>query len=239
MSVETEENVIISNRLRKIEDILDLKPVDMAELGGCSQATYYRYRKGESVPDSIFLRNIIKNENRISTKWLLMGTGPILSEVDAGQNQSNPKNADQIDFTHLPFYRMKSNESKSEGELPIDKWENPSRTLPFCNIFFNNILQTQSDQLFALRVNCDSMNPEIKPGSIVLVNQNENRPTGDGIFVVRLGDIVQLKILQYLPNNHLHLTTINKKYDPIEIRPDETDEFEILGRVIWVGTPYN
>ncbi|MFH5832584.1 hypothetical protein ACG2E4_09190, partial [Halalkalibaculum sp. DA384] len=117
MSVETEENVIISNRLRKIEDILDLKPPEMAELGGCSQATYYRYRKGESVPDSIFLKNIIKNENRISAQWLLMGTGPILSDIDDGQSKDASKKADQIDFTHLPFYKMKSKELKSEGEL--------------------------------------------------------------------------------------------------------------------------
>ncbi|MFH5834437.1 helix-turn-helix transcriptional regulator, partial [Halalkalibaculum sp. DA384] len=100
-------------------------------------------------------------------------------------------------------------------------------------MFLNKILHTQSDHLFALQVNCDSMNPEIKAGSIVLVNQNENSPTGDGIFAVRLGNLVQLKILQPLPNSWLHLTTINKKYDPIEINPDETQEFEILGRVIW------
>jgi transcriptional regulator with XRE-family HTH domain len=238
MGKTTKKNVIISNRLKKIEELLGLNPSEMAEIGGCSQATYYRYRKGESIPDSVFLNNIIRNEKNIRAEWLLVGTGPILStDNNSENNETNESGTDQLEFVNLPLYQMRPKEGDSEGKLSLKQWENPSYSLPLCNIFLDGILQEPSDQLFAMRVGCDSMSPEIRPESLVLVNSGKTNISSDGIFVIRFDDVVRMKLLQRLPDNRLLLTTINKKYDPVEINEDSVDHFKVLGRIVWVGTP--
>ncbi|WP_350354260.1 S24 family peptidase [Aliifodinibius salipaludis] len=55
--------------------------------------------------------------------------------------------------------------------------------------------------------------------------------------MIRFDDVVRMKLLQKLPDNHLLLTTINKKYHPVEINEDSVDQIKVLGRIVWVGTP--
>lgn len=224
---------IISNRLKRLEEILGLKPSEMADMGGCSQATYYRYRKGESTPDSIFLNNIIKNKKIVRAEWLLTGQGPVL-ETDDSEDHIKPS---KIEFINLPLYNMKPRGNSSEGHMLLEDWKNPSYTLPLCNVFLDGILEADSSQLFAMRVRCDSMSPEIKPGSLVIGNEDETDITSDGMYIVRYDNIVRMKLVQLLPEDQILLTTLNKKYDPVKVNFDKSD-VEILGRIIWVGTPY-
>lgn len=234
-----EKNVIISKRLKKIEELLGLSPTKMAKIGGCSQATYYRYRKGESVPDSIFLNNLIKNEKKINAEWLLIGSGPILANENQEINGETGKIVStQLEFVNLPLYEMEPQKNDSEGQLALKDLKNPSYSLPLCNVFLDGILNEPKDQLFAMKINCDSMSPDIKPDSLVLVNQKKKNITYDGIFIVRFGNVIRMKLIQKLPNNRLHLTTVNKKYDPVEIDLDEVEDFQVLGRIVWVGTPF-
>lgn len=222
---------IFSERLQELEQVLGLSPSDMAEMGRCSQSTYYRYRKGESVPDLEFLNNILKNKNKISVEWLLRGVHPILKKDELNNgDQRNP-----IQFFNLPLYKMSPTKKGGEGHLPLEKWENPSHTMPFCSTFINTIVNPDSNNLFAINVKCDSMNPVIKPGSFVLVNKDQTDPTGDGIFIVRFDDEIRMKLVQRLPSKRLQLSTINEKFNPIEVGLDE-DNFDIIGRIIWRGS---
>lgn len=234
----TKGDVTINNRLKKIEEVLGLNASEMAKMGGCSQSTYYRYRKGQSVPDSIFLNNIIKNENKINAEWLLIGSGPILSKKHSGNgNETVNSTSTNIEFVNFPLYEMKKEDS-GEGKLAFSDLKNPSYILPLCNIFLDRILEEPNNQLIAIRINCDSMSPDIKPDSLVLVNKQKKNISSDGIFIVRFGNVIRMKLIQKLPDNRLHLSTVNKKYDPIEVNLDEIEDFEILGRIVWVGTPF-
>lgn len=234
--MSSEKNKISSRRLQTIEEIIGLTPSEMAKIGGCSRSTYYRYRSGESVPDLVFINNILKNENRINAEWLLRGEGPIL--VDKGDGvQEESADSEQITFVNLPLYEMEPESRDTEGKLSLEEWENPSRSLPLCNMFLEGIVGENPEELFAMKVACNSMSPEIKPGSLVLVDRDEVDPSVDGIFVIRFDELLRMKLLQRLPNNRLQLSTLSDKYQPVEISLGETDNFEIMGRIQWVGTP--
>jgi len=193
---------MVSERLKKIEEILDILPSQMAKKGCCSQATYYRYRKGESVPDINFLNNILKNENIINPEWLLTGRGSILNDnVNPTEFPKKSQQEDQIKFVNLPLYDMRPAQSDEEGKLPMEQWSNPSKSLPLCNIFVDHIVGAKKNQLFAMRVHCDSMSPDIKPDSLVLVDKTESQLSIDGIFVIRFDDVIRMKLIQRLPNN--------------------------------------
>ncbi|SMO88632.1 XRE family transcriptional regulator [Fodinibius sediminis] len=222
---------IFSERLKELEQVLGLTPTEMANIGDCSQSTYYRYRKGESIPDLEFLNNILKNKNKINAEWLLKGIYPILKK-DTLKNSDKTRNP--IKFLNLPYYTMNPIQEGGEGQLSVEEWKNPSRTIPFCNTFINTIVEPDTNNLLAVNVKCDSMSPVIKPGSIILVNRDQTDPAGDGIFIVQLDDEIRMKLVQRLPSKRLQLSTINNKFNPIEVGLDE-DNFDIIGRIIWRG----
>ncbi|MFH5886196.1 XRE family transcriptional regulator [Halalkalibaculum sp. DA3122] len=223
---------IFAKRLKKIEEVLGKTPIEMAKMGKCSRATYYRYRNGETNPDIGFLTELLKSENKINIEWLFSGVGPILNlELEKEQIDNIP------DFTAVPLYFMKPRKNDSEGSLAADKWESPPSTLPLGNYFLESVFDTYPEEYIAIRVQCDSMAPEVKPGSLVLVNRREANPTIDGIFIVRIDDVIRMKLVQRLPNNKIKLTTMNDKFDPIFIDLDNETNFEILGRIIWIGSP--
>ncbi len=222
---------IFSKRLKELEKVLGLKPPDLAKMGGCSQSTYYRYRKGESTPDLEFLNNILKSESNISAEWLLKGVHPILKNGTLNNNE----NGSPIKFLSLPFYTMSPKQEGGEGHLSLEEWENPSHTIPFCNTFIHTIIEPDSNNLLAINVKCDSMIPVIKPGSIILVDIDQTNPVGDGIFIVRFDDEIRMKLVQRLPSRRLQLSTINKKFNPFEVKLNE-ENFDIVGRIIWRGS---
>lgn len=118
--------------------------------------------------------------------------------------------------------------------MSVEEWENPSHTIPFCKIFINTIVEPDTNILLAVNVKCDSMSPVIKLGSIVLVNRDQTDPTGDRISIVRFNDEIRIKLIQRLSSKQMQLSTINKKFNPVEVGLDE-DNFDIIGRIIWWG----
>jgi len=84
--------------------------------------------------------------------------------------------------------------------------------------------------LFALRVENDSMEPIFHPGDIIIVNPNIKPQSGDYV-IVRLrneGEVTFKKLL--IKNNLVILRPLNSKYDDIILTDD--DEFEIIGKVV-------
>jgi len=168
---------------------------------------------------------------KINAKWLLTGMGGALNTDDEPLKKQN------IEFSKLPLYDMER-ENDNEGKLTIDQWNDPSHTLPLGNTFLEEIAEVDTDDLFALSVACNSMSPEITSDSLVIVDRKKTDVTVDGIFVVRFDHIIRLKLIQRLPENKVRLSTLNKKYDPIEINMNQYENFQVMGRIVWVGTPY-
>lgn len=227
---------IICDRLQELEKILGLSPDEMARLGNCSRSTYYRYRKGESTPDLDFLNNILRNENSVNAEWLLSGKEPVLDRNGKESHPDKEHDAKYIRFINLPLYHMKPIEDEQEGRLPVSDWEETSENLPLCSFFVNSVLDVNTpSHLFAMTIECDSMYPEIKSGSLIIGNKNETDPTTDGLYVVRIDNVLRMKQIQRLPSRRLLLSTINPKFNEMEVSMENND-FEIIGRIIWRGS---
>lgn len=80
----------------------------------------------------------------------------------------------------------------------------------------------------------DSMEPEIKHGDMVLIDQSQADVIGGAIYAVGVEDTVYVKRVDRLPGK-LSLGSINPAYAPIEInmRGDLAETVRIIGRVIW------
>ena len=84
--------------------------------------------------------------------------------------------------------------------------------------------------LFALRVENDSMEPLFHQGDIIIVNPNIKARNGDFVVARRKeGGEVTFKKLK-IEDDEIRLKPLNKEYDDIILKDD--DDFEILGKVV-------
>ena len=84
--------------------------------------------------------------------------------------------------------------------------------------------------LSAIRVEGDSMYPLLKSGDEIFVDRT--RRTGEGIFVVRIGEALHVKQVQASAPGRIALVSANEAYAPIDLARGEV---EVIGRVVWKG----
>ncbi len=89
-----------------------------------------------------------------------------------------------------------------------------------------------------LRVKGDSMEPTIKDGSIVLVDEQKKQPVGNSIFAFIEDDELRIKRLDVIDGGKskvLTITSDNPDY-PSEVRINsDINRLRILGQVVWTG----
>ena len=81
---------------------------------------------------------------------------------------------------------------------------------------------------FYVRVVGDSMEPDIPPNALLMVDRMEEVKSGD-IIVARLEEELCVKVLRILDNGDIWLCSINENYKAFPIIPE--DDFEVWGKV--------
>lgn len=89
-----------------------------------------------------------------------------------------------------------------------------------------------------LRVKGDSMEPTVKDGSIVLVDEQKKRPVGNHIYAFIEEDELRIKRLDVIDGGKskvLTITSDNPDY-PSEVRINsDINKLRVLGQVVWTG----
>lgn len=80
----------------------------------------------------------------------------------------------------------------------------------------------------------DSMEPLIKEGDTILVDERCKEPKDGKIFVVGLGDALMVKRLAKLPNGW-KLCSDNKERGDTPVQGDDLESLRFYGRVRWFG----
>lgn len=91
----------------------------------------------------------------------------------------------------------------------------------------SNLSDIPANADFALTVNGDSMEPQIKNGSIIYIHSQEDVENGT-ISIIEINGAVTCKKV-YKENNQLKLVSLNEKYEPMII---DKGNVRILGKVI-------
>ncbi len=95
-------------------------------------------------------------------------------------------------------------------------------------------LGADPDKLSLVTVDGDSMDPTLCDGDDIMVDHGAAlRPLRDGIYVLRMDDVLLVKRLAVAPSGRLSIRSDNRQY------PDWDDvdaaDVNIIGRVIWTG----
>lgn len=115
-----------------------------------------------------------------------------------------------------------------------DEAEEAARYYSFREDFIRR-LNAPLDSLRLYRVRGTSMEPDIRPGDVVLVHLKEGIVPGDGdTLVVRLGQELLIKQTFIAPGGKLLLRSKNRDWPDQEVFL-EADDFQVLGVPRWIG----
>lgn len=91
------------------------------------------------------------------------------------------------------------------------------------------------DRMVLMRVTGDSMEPEIRHGDMVLVDQGRRDIFGHAMYAVAVNEEIYIKQIETLPGRRMVLRSLNERYAPIEVdlRGDLADSVHVIGRVVW------
>ena len=84
----------------------------------------------------------------------------------------------------------------------------------------------------------NSMEPELKDGDTVLVDQSKTEILAGAIYAIGIDDTVMVKRIEKLPDK-LVLISENERYSPTYLQGEEVNNVRILGKVIWICREVN
>ena len=138
------------------------------------------------------------------------------------------KSLDILDFDtskyiSIPCFDIEA----SAGSGSIFDFENVLDEVMFSRVWMHAQGLFQKD-LVCIQVKGDSMSGLLEDGDTVLVNTA--RQHGDGVFVIRIGEQVRIKRLQWLSDGQVKLISENPAYENELIDPKQLgDAFQVLG----------
>lgn len=188
---------------------------DLANLLGIDPASITR-AKTKGVPRIWILK--LSNKFGVNPEWLRTGNGPERGRDDAG-------------IALVPKVSARAcagGGSWDVGEAVIDE-------LPFERSWL--VRKGNPERMVAMDVIGDSMSPEIEAGDTILIDQAQNQVADNRIYVIGLGETVQVKRVQVRPGLVILFST-NQRYAPVTLQGDEIDTLRVIGRVLWSSRDY-
>lgn len=208
-----------SEKLREYRKRANLTQQDLAKLINVSQGAVVQYENGTSKPKIDKMQKI--------AKVLKVRIYDLLDEQEARNLQSEFVKEPFSDNVSIPKLNIFAG-AGSEGVFDITLLGNDKNI----SVSREIIGALNPANLRAIEIIGDSMEPEFYEGDIAvvdMVNFRYNFVKIAGIYIVRTGEAIYIKKVDFLPRGGIKLISINKSYGDMELGAD--DDFEILGKV--------
>ena len=203
---------------------------DFAKMVGISKGSLGFYERDENLPNSEVILKIC-SEGDCPIEWLLTGKDP--GEHGSSYPVRSEGNIEVIEASTADIILIPMVEAKlSAGHGSFETSDKSERKYSFRRDFLAR--KGNHKEMVLMRVSGDSMEPEIKDGDVVLLDQSQKSPLPGRIYAVGVEDMVYLKRIDAQPGK-LILYSDNAAYKPLEIdtRGDMEHQARIIGRAIW------
>lgn len=214
-------------RLQRIMDAAGAKSdSDLARALGIQPPSVAAARKREQVPSG-WVEQVAERFG-VSADWLLFGD----SRGATGGEAYTPGQGHvcDVDMIYVPLVEAQL----SAGTGSFVTGELSDKRYGFRSDFLTR--KGQISQMVLMRVEGDSMEPEIHHGDVVLIDQSQTQPRPGAMFAIGVEDLVYIKMVDSKPGK-IVLKSLNPAYEPLEIdaRGDLADGIRIIGKAIWLG----
>ena len=223
----------------------------LAELLGVSPQAVSQARRKGRIPDGWVLK--VAAQFGLSTDWVFFGKGdgpdsavaeritPSRAEAqraDADLRRSRGRSFyieapagsdDNVDIVMVPLVGARLAAGRGSLETGADVQSYFSfRSDWLCR-------KGDPDKMVLMKVCGDSMEPDIRHGDMVLVDQSKTQIYGHAIYAMGINEEIYVKQVETLPGGTLVLRSRNPEYEPIrvDLRGDLADSVRVIGRVIW------
>lgn len=251
MNINTDVDIFekMTERIEQVRSDLELSRMAFCKRIGFPYARYHHITGERNSKPTADLLSAVASHTEVSPDWLLNGEGPPYRiggaargiAIGAGVRNTAPGTAaaggaDQANmdaqYVLLPLYGVQGSagEGRHVGEEEVED------LLAFKRDWITRELRSNPDDLSLIYVQGESMVPTLNPGDVILVERNQNYTISDGIYVIRMGEALLVKRLQFLPESELNVSSDNPSYQPFRVRlREEMEDFGIIGRVLWAG----
>lgn len=201
---------------------------------GVHKNTYGGYERGDRTPDAILIANVCALYG-IRLEWLLWGKPPMRADRviegppdGTGESDAAPYGlAPGLVYLPLVRARLAAGNGSLETEADVQGYF----------AFRRDWIASKGNpaHLVLMKVSGDSMEPELRDGDMVLIDQAQRDPIPGRLYAVGIEDGIVVKLLDVAPGKLLLRSVNAEKYDPIEVnlRGDLAATVRIIGRVIW------
>ena len=177
-----------------------------------------------------------RNNNRIPDKWVIklykkFKLNPQWVESGVGNVFVNIRSQDDVEFKYIPKVAARL----SAGTGSFESKENITDYLSFQTKWLAG--KGAANSMVAMEIFGQSMEPIIREGDTVLIDQSQNSIIAGSIYAVGVEDTILIKRLEKHPDK-LVLSSDNKNYEPIYLKKEEADKLRIIGKVIWSCREY-
>ncbi len=177
-----------------------------------------------------------RNNNKIPDKWILklykeFGLNPKWIETGIGSTFLDSKGGSDSEFKYIP--KVKATLSAGGGSFSTS-----SQVVD--NLCFKKewlARKGSANSMVAMEVFGHSMEPEIKDGDTVLLDQSQINIFAGAVYAIGIEDTILVKRLEKHPNK-LVLCSDNHEYKPIFLDAADMENVRIIGKVIWSCREY-
>ena len=173
-----------------------------------------------------------RKKDSIPAKWILQlykafGLNPVWVETGSGQTFLNTSGSEDSVFKNIP--KVKARLSAGGGSFEVGS------EIEGYYAFRKDWLATKGNQkkMVLMDIFGNSMEPEIKDGDTILIDESQKDILAGAIYAVGIDDTIMVKRVEKHPNK-LVLLSGNKDYTPIYLQGDEIDSVRMIGKVIWI-----
>lgn len=208
----------LSDRLREARKNAGLSQKDFAEKLGLNVRTYASYERGERDISTALLLNICKTLN-ISSDRLLGNT------INEDSRSVSIHDAIPFDPDRMRAFPVLGKVSAGMGSFT-----DPDNMIGTMTTDIDGLIEDY-DYVW-LRVEGDSMEPELLDGDYVLVRVQETAETGDLSVVLVDNESGVVKRIDYEEQNHITLISNNPRYAPRVFVREEMNRVRVFGKVV-------
>lgn len=166
-------------------------------------------------------RKLEENDRAVLARFFGVAEAELGGSQEKYADDPRASKVSWVDIPRLPLHASAGPGAAVEGEDAIGSFRFSARWLRDQGL--------QPGRLSAIAVRGDSMEPTLRDGDEILVDQTP-RAWRDGIHVVRLDGTLVVKRLDTSRPGQVRLLSDNDVYQPIDCAEHDC---EVLGRVVW------
>lgn len=179
--------------------------------------------------------SLSKKKNSVPSRWImtlssLYDLNPMWLETGRGEPRLG-SSSDDSEYVEIPkvIARLSAGGGSFESNSEIENYYS------FRKEWIN--AKGNPRDMVLMQVVGNSMEPEIREGDMVLIDQSKSDVLSGGIYAVGVEETVMVKRLERLPGT-LVLHSDNTDYSPVRLAGDELLNLRVIGKVLWASREY-